>query len=148
MKSKLRSASSAVLLCGVVVAASSCGSDGESGSGEASVEEFCADVEALQNDESSDDDLQQEDIDQFRALAETAPSEIRGALETTVDGLAEALALGDDPENLEEYFEIVFSDEMVAAGIELEQFGVEQCGFPPADPNDDTIEMSELELDE
>lgn len=104
-----------------------CGDDGGGGGSAAA---FCA----LLEEEALPTGGEEPDLDTLRELAETAPSEIRDDLDTLLDAFAELEDLDeDDPESFGAAFEIFLDPSVAAAGANLEEFAVDECGLDPDD---------------
>ncbi len=120
---------------GVVAAAALAlaGCGGSDGGGD--TEAFCEQIREL--DAASD--AAEEDItataDEFDALIDDAPDELKDDLRIVVDAFAELDAIDeDDPEAFELFFELFQRPEFLEATETLEQFGIDECGLePPAD---------------
>ncbi len=125
------------------LALAACGSDSDSGA--VSVEDFCAEVTALEeaNAGSEDEMLTEADIDQMRDLASRAPAEIRDDIETIADAMAESLDI--EEEDFEAFFEVFLAPDVIAAGEALDEFSVNECGLEPSDGGDDALEVTELD---
>lgn len=107
------------------------------------IEAFCDLLRASEDEEL--DPTTDEGREAFEALIDAAPSELDddlrvfGNLMEELEGLDE-----DDPEAMEAVFGVMFDPEVIAAGENLEQFGVEECGFEPDDDEGDL----DFELDD
>ncbi|MCD9624355.1 hypothetical protein [Rhabdothermincola salaria] len=116
--------------------------------GTLSDEEFCAELEALEEADAAgegSDELDAEALAQLRDLADRAPNEeVSSALETLgniaedMEGLDE-----DDPDAFGEVMALMFNPEVISAGETLDTYLTETCGF-----EDDAFEMVESDTDE
>jgi len=113
----------------LALALAGCG--GSDGGGD--TEAFCEQVRAIDAaDEAVDDDLAAA-AEEFEALIDDAPDEIKDDLRIVVDAFAELAELDeDDPEGFEQFFELLQRPDFVDATETLEQFGVDECGLEPA----------------
>lgn len=167
---------SAAVLAFVLMIASACGSSSDdAGSGGSSGGDFCEQIVALEAaaEGIEGDNLDEAALDSLRSLRDAAPDEIRDDMVLFVD-VFEQLAEVDenDPESVEVAFGLLFDPAVIAAGENIEAYGVEKCGLEPesiggngsdsgiddplynpdfddpVDPNEASIDGLQLYLDE
>ena len=125
---------------GVVLGAAALvlGACGGGDSNALSDEEFCAELEALEeadaNGEGSDE-LDAEALAQLRDLADRAPNEDIEAALTTLGDIAEDMEGfdEDDPDAFGEVMALMFDPEVISAGETLDTYLTETCGFEDVD---------------
>ena len=133
-----------VLGAGALVLAACGGGDG----GALSDEEFCAELEALEEADAAgegSDELDAEALAQLRDLADRAPNEDVESALTTLGDIAEDMEGldEDDPEAFGEVMALMFNPEVISAGETLDTYLTETCGF-----EDDAFEMVESDTDD
>lgn len=129
------------------------------------IAQFCAKVGELDAmrgppiDSSEDPEAAAEAEALFDDLVASAPEELRGHLEVLADLWDEFDSLEDsaggsaDPEEaMGDAFAMVFDPEVIAAGLAIEEFLVEQCGMDPSSTSglgmDDPMGMPEEGFDD
>ncbi len=127
-----------VLLATIVLLASACGgsSDNDAGSGGAG---FCEQFVALEDasESSADGTIDEESLAQLKALRDSAPDEIRDDMILLVDLFEKMSTIDENDEgSTEEIFGLLFDPEVIAAGENIEAYGVSECGMEPS--TDDT----------
>ena len=108
----------------------SCGGDDSgAGSSPVSVEEFCAQIEAL--DAAGDPDDMASALGALKDLASAAPTkELRDALNTMLPLLESMSEIDEsDPNAFAEVMSMMMDPAIMEAGTVLEDFGAEECGF-------------------
>lgn len=99
-------------------------------------DEFCDRIRDLDETGDTDDDLGAA-AEEFGALVNAAPDELRDDLQTVSEAFSEVADLDqDDPESFAELFEVFGRPDVIAAAENLERYGVEECGLEPPSSSD------------
>jgi hypothetical protein len=108
------------------MALTACGSDDDSGSGGGSVDAFCDALETFADEPADAGDPTF--VADFRALAETAPSEISDEINEMLSVFEQIDALPDEPGTEEEMNELLeLASSIDEPGAAVEEFAMENC---------------------
>lgn len=109
------------------------GVDGGSGGKSLSDEEFCAEIEALDDVDPSVDDMA-DVVTMIEDLADKAPNdELRDAMLALVPVMSALADIDEnDPDAMNEVMEIMMDPEVLAAGELIETYSTETCGIEPS----------------
>ncbi len=124
-KQRITRAVAGLFFSGLIAAA--CGS---SDSSEGSAVDFCTKIAALEaeaNDTVDSAESMSDEVDALKGLRDSAPSEIRGDMDTVISFFDDIVAAGDDEEKLNA---LILGDGMAdfeAAGAALEAWEDENC---------------------
>jgi hypothetical protein len=134
------------MLATIAVLASACGgsSDGVSG-GQADGDGFCEQIVALEAAPESleGDNIDDASLDALRSLRDAAPDELRDDMIVFIDVFEKLADIDEnDPASAEEAFALLFDPAVIAAGENLEAYGVSECGLPPSSGTDSGIDST------
>lgn len=137
------------MLATITIVASACGGSSDGGSGgQADGDGFCEQFVALEaaSESLEGDNIDEASLDALRSLRAAAPDELRDDMIVFVD-LFEKLADVDenDPASAEAAFGLLFDPAVIAAGENLEAYGVSECGLEPAGPESSGTATSGLD---
>jgi hypothetical protein len=108
-----------------LLVAGACGDDDDSASGDGGIEQWCAASEEIEQSTSEPTD------DEWDALAEAAPDEIKDDVDYLIEKIKE---VGDDEEA---QLELVSDEEFMERGQAVEDFTDENCGTGDDGTGDD-----------
>jgi hypothetical protein len=124
-KQRIARAVAGLIFSGLIAAA--CGS---SDSSEDSAADFCTKIAALEaeaNDSADSAESLSDEVDALKDLRDSAPSEIRGDMDTVISFFDDMVAAGDDEEKLNALISGEGTAEAEAAGTALETWETENC---------------------
>lgn len=117
------------LTAAATLALAACGSDSGGGS---STDAFCEEIQALA--ESNGETTEEEDLAALQSVADSAPSEISGAMDELVDGLEQLQSFDAEAASEDEMAEfLAVAGSLDEASTQVEEYALENCPDLPAD---------------
>lgn len=122
-----------VLAVPALLFSAGCSDDGGGGD----VEAFCELLRESEDDDNTDPTTD-EGREAFAELVAVAPDEVKDDLATMMGFIEDLEDMDeDDPDSFAAAMGLMFNPEFLAAGENLETFGVEECGLEPSDDSGD-----------